>query len=392
MVADVVAFLSVLGGLLCLAGWVAVVRFAARPSSVPTEHPPVTILKPLYGEEPLLEEALASSCSQAYPTFQIVFGLHDQTDPALAVVHRLQARFPECDIAIVIDPTLHGPNRKVSNLINMLPSARYDVLVISDSDLHLPPNYLERLVAELEKSGTGLVTSAYIGLPPAELGWQAKLGATHITHNFLPGVLLSRVLGRQDCLGSTAMLHRKTLDQTGGLHPLVHLLAEDNVLGRRVSDLGLHIGLADVVVAATVGEPSVRALWHHEIRWTRTIRASAPLALAASTLQYPLFWVAMACALSGGALWSIALCGGSWVVRAAAVRGIDTALRRKVGHLAPAGTAWLLPLRDLLSVMEIGASYWIEDVIWRGHKMDANGIAEARTIGPTDGHSREHRP
>lgn len=382
MLADVVAFLSVLGGLLCLAGWVAVVRFATRPSSVPTERPPVTILKPLCGDEPLLEQALASCCSQPYPTFQIVFGLHHQTDPALAVVQRLQVRFPECDIAIVIDPTLHGPNRKVSNLINMLPSARYDVLVISDSDLHLPPNYLERLVAELEKPGTGLVTAAYIGLPPAELGWQAKLGATQITHNFLPGVLLSRVLGRQDCLGSTAMLRRKTLDQTGGLHALVHLLAEDNVLGQRVRDLGLRIGLADVLVAATVGETSLRALWNHEIRWMRTVRASAPLALAASTLQYPIFWAAMACALSGGALWGIAICGGSWALRAASVRGIDTALCRKVGHLAPAATAWLLPFRDLLSVMEIGASYWIEDVIWRGHKIAANGVAEARKIEP----------
>jgi ceramide glucosyltransferase len=381
VLADVVAFLAVLGGFQCLAGWIAVARFAARPSSVPMEYPPVTMLKPLCGEEPLLEDALASCFGQIYPTFQIVFGLHDETDPALAVVRRLQARFPDCDIAIVIDPTLHGPNRKVSNLINMLPYARYDALVISDSDLHLPPKYLERLVVELEESGSGLVTSAYVGLPPAELGWQAKLGATQITHNFLPGVLLSRVLGRQDCLGSTTMLYRDTLAQTGGLDALVHLLAEDNVLGQRVRDLGLSIRLADTVVAATVPESSLRALWHHEIRWMRTIRTSAPLALAASSLQYPLFWAAMACALSGGAPWSIALYGGSWAVRTTSVIGIDGALCRKVGRPAPTAAAWLLPLRDILSVVEIGASYWIEDVTWRGHSMNANGIA-ANPIAP----------
>ncbi len=88
--------------------------------------------------------------SQLYPAFQIVFGLHDQKDPALAIVHRLQDRYPGSDVAIVIDPTMRGPNRKVSNLINMLPAAKHDVLVISDSDLHLAPDYLERLVAELE--------------------------------------------------------------------------------------------------------------------------------------------------------------------------------------------------------------------------------------------------
>jgi len=374
VLAELAAFSALIGILSCLAGWIAVLRFAASPSLPPTKYPSVTILKPLCGEEPQLEEALASCCSQTYPTFQIVFGLHHRTDPALAVVQRLQARFPDCDIAVVVDPALHGSNRKVSNLINMLPSARHDVLLISDSDLHVPSNYLERLVVELEKSGTGLVTSVSFGLPPAELGWPAKLGATQITYNYLPGILLSRVLGRQDCLGSTAMLRREVLERTGGLFPLAQLLAEDNVMGQRVRELGLSVRLADTVVAATVPEPSFSALWRHEVRWTRTIRASAPIALAASILQYPLFWAAMACALSAGAPWSIALLCGTWFVRAIAMKGIDAALRGKIEHLAPASNVWLMPVRDILSVIEIGASYWIENVVWRGHKMNANGI------------------
>jgi ceramide glucosyltransferase len=379
--ADAATVLSALGILLCLVNWVAVARFGARPSSVPSALPPVTILRPLYGKEPLLEEAIASCCAQAYPTFQIVFGLHDQNDPALAIVHRVQARYPDCDIAIVIDPTIYGSNRKVSNLINMLPSARHDVLVISDSDLHLPTNYLERLVAELQIPGTGLVTALYTGLPPAELGWPAKLGATQINHYFLPGVLLSRALGREDCLGSTAMLRRDTLERVGGLGVLDSLLAEDNVLGQRVRALGLSVRLADIAVAATVSDSSLRALWHHEIRWTRTIRASAPVGLAASALQYPLFWAMLACALSGGALWSLALYGCCWAARAVSVMGMHAGLRRKVARPSPATPVWLLPLRDILSVVEIGASYWVEDVIWRGHKMDANGIV-ANPIAP----------
>jgi ceramide glucosyltransferase len=380
MLADLAALSAFVGILSCLAGWIAILHFAARPPVAPVDHPPVTILKPLCGEEPQLEEALASCCSQDYPIFQIVFGLHHRCDPALAVVERLQARFPDCDIAVVIEPALHGSNRKVSNLINMLPSAKYDVLVISDSDLHVPSNYLERLVAELEKPGTGLVTSVSFGLPPAECGWPSKLGATQISYNYLPGILLSRALGRQDCLGSTAMLRRETLDRTGGLYPLVQLLAEDNVLGQRVRGLGLSVGLADTAVAATVPEPSLSALWRHEVRWTRTIRASAPLALAGSVLQYPLFWATMACIFSAGDSWSLALLGGTWFIRVMAMRGIDSVLRQKMGQLAPAGSIWLIPVRDILSVIEIGASYWVENVTWRGHKMDANGIVSEPVV------------
>jgi ceramide glucosyltransferase len=362
MVAAVVALLSVIGCLQCIAGWIAVARFAGRPSATPAEYPPVTILKPLYGAEPLLEEALASCCRQAYPTFQIVFGVRDEADPALVVARRLQARFSDCDITIVVDPALYGTNRKVSNLINMLPSARHDLLVISDSDLHLPADYIAQLVAELEKPRTGLVTAAYVGLPPADLGWCAELGATHITHGFLPGVLLSRALGREDCLGSTTMLSRDTLSRIGGLGALVDVLAEDNIMGQRVRDLGLTIGLADTLVAATVPEPSLPALWHHEVRWTRTIRATAPWELAGSTLQYP------------RALWSVALFGGGWAVRAICMIGIDRAVRRKTERRLSMTAAWLPPIRDILSVVEIGASYGIGRVWWRGHEMSANGL------------------
>jgi ceramide glucosyltransferase len=170
------------------------------------------------------------------------------------------------------------------------------------------------------------------------------------------------------------LLHRNTLDRIGGLDALVHALAEDNVMGQRVRALGLSVRLADTVVAATVPESSLRALWDHEVRWMRTIRASSPLGLAASTLHYPLFWAVMAGVLSGGELWSIALFSGAWAFRLAAATGIDRELYRKVGRLAPTPPAWLLPVRDILSVVEIAASYWIDGVTWRGHKVYANWI------------------
>jgi ceramide glucosyltransferase len=373
------ALFAGLGLLQCILGVAVVRRFARRGSNEPpSEYPPITILKPLCGDEPLLEEALSSCFQQDYPEFQIVFGIQDPNDAALPVLRRLQKRFPERDIAVVIDPTPHGANRKVANLINMLPSARYDVLVISDSDLHLPPNYLERLIAALEKPGTGLVTSLYIGLQPAKKGWASHMGATQISHSFLPGVLLSRAMGREDCLGSTAMLRRDTLERTGGFRALVQLLAEDNVMGQRVRNLGLSVGLADTIPAATVPEPTLPTLWEHEIRWTSTIRALAPVSLCGSTLQYPLFWSMMAIAFSGAATWAISLFIGAWIIRAMATRLIDTALRPLVGRPAFATPFWMLPFRDILSIAEIAASFGVDEVVWRGHKMGTN--SDARPI------------
>src|ERR1700761_6403649 len=202
-VAGAMAVLALVSLLQSLAGLWVTRRFAAARGQgvLPADPPPVTILKPLCGDEPLLEEALVSCFAQDYPSFQIVFGIQNPNDPALKVLERVRGQFPDRDIAVVVDATPHGPNRKVANLINMLPSARHEIVVISDSDLHLPRNYLERLVVALGRPGTGLVTSLYIGAPPVAAGWAARMGSTQITHGFLPGVLLSRALGREDCLG-----------------------------------------------------------------------------------------------------------------------------------------------------------------------------------------------
>src|SRR5260370_11444557 len=168
------AMVTGLGLAQCLAGWILVTRFAAQATTLPARLPPVTILKPPCGDEPLLEEALASCCCQTYPAFQLVFGVRDMADPALTVVQRRRDRFPPCDIAIVVDDTPHGPNRKVANLINILPSDRHDVVGISDCDLHVMPDYLGQLVAALEAPSTELVTAGFIG-PPALQGWTRRL-------------------------------------------------------------------------------------------------------------------------------------------------------------------------------------------------------------------------
>lgn len=497
ILADFAAVLAGMGLVQALAGAVLVGRFAAAATPSPAERervgvrggthdphpglsrfageedcPPISILKPLHGDEPLLEQALASVCTQDYPEFQVVFGVRDTADTALPVVARIRARFPKCDIAVVVDPAQHGANGKVGNLINMLPRAKHDVLAIADSDLHVQPDYLARLAETLAEPGTGLVTTLYTGLPAARRLAQ-KLGATQITHYFLPGALLARAIGRQDCLGATMVLRRATLDRIGGLRALVGHLADDQVLGRLVAALGLAVRLAPTVPATTVPEARLRDLLRHELRWARTIRSLEPAPFAASVLQYPLFWAALTMVLSWGAAWSFGVFFIAWVGRALTAIWVDRALEpllvtpaspvtpAKAGaHPAPGvrfrrgdggsisrgisastapgrggngggrsawgrlgeggrGTAavrepddlrlndgmnladaaaqglafpcpvWLLPLRDLISVGVMLASYAGRRVEWRGHHLTADTPGR---VAPGLTASKELRP
>ena len=172
-------------------------RFNRQPRPQLEVLPPVSILKPLKGDEPLLEAALASFCTQSYPEFQLVFGVQDRNDPAIAVVERLRSLFPRLDIAMVIDETRHGGNGKIANLINMWPAAKHDITVLADSDVHVTPHFLERIVVALQAPEVGAVTALYAGFASGG-SIAGRFGAAQINHIFLPGVLVGRMLGRQD--------------------------------------------------------------------------------------------------------------------------------------------------------------------------------------------------
>jgi ceramide glucosyltransferase len=352
-------------------GLVALRAFAARSPHAIAAPAPVTVLKPVCGHENLLEEAIASFCVQEYPHYQLVIGAQDPDDPALDVARRLQARFPDCDMTIVVDPTRHGSNRKIANLINMLPSAKHDLLVFADSDLHVRPDYLAHVVAALQAPGTGLVTTIYGG-EPAVPGIAARLGATHVSHTFLPGTLLAVALGRQDNLGVTMALRRQVLQQVGGLGGLAGHLADDAVLGQRVRAHGLAVRLADTIPVVTVQERSLRGLWQHEMRWARTSGSMAPRAFAGSVLQFPLFWALAGVLASGGARWAVLWFACAWLARFAVARGIDRTLRARCARAPLPTPFWLLPVRDILSTAQVVLSYWSDVVVWRGHTMHAD--------------------
>ncbi|WP_297371180.1 bacteriohopanetetrol glucosamine biosynthesis glycosyltransferase HpnI [Acidocella sp.] len=341
-------------------------RFTAAPRPVPATRPPVTLLKPLCGLEPGLEAALETAFTLAYPTCQLVFGVQDRTDPVIPLIERLRARHPTRDVALVIDETLHGANRKVANLLNMLPAAKHDVLVMSDADIFLPPDFLDHVVAALEAPGAGLATTLYTGLEASQTP-AGLAGAAQLNYTFLPGVVLARALGRQDGLGATLALTRAMLAEIGGLEAVANHLADDQVLGRLVQAKGRQVVLARTVPATIVPEARLGPLFTHELRWARTIRALVPGAYAASVLQLPLFWAALAVALSGLAPWALVLFGLCLTTRLATA----DLIRQALGLENPTPWAVFL-LREALSVAIYVASFAGNHVAWRGQSLRAD--------------------
>ncbi len=375
LLAWLAAVFAIIGVLQFLVSAVLVTRFMAQPVAALRDPPPVSVLKPLCGIEPLTELALESFFLLDYPVYQLVFGVQDPNDPVLGVLAPLRARYPDQDVVVVVDPTLHGSNRKISNLINMLPAATHDTLVMSDADIHVPPYFLRRVVEALLVPGVGLVTTIYTGLagtPHLPTG----LGVAQINYAFLPGALMARWLGRQDCLGVTMAMQRQVLRDVGGLQTVANHLAEDQVLGRLVRARGLTLTLANVVPATTVPEASFRALFRHELRWARTIRALVPIPYFLMALQLSIFWAAAAVVLSAGALAAWLLFAAVVVARYLLTRRIGQALR-----LAKPSEPWLLVVRDMVSAVVYVASYCGNQVDWRGQTMQADrGRAHAKTL------------
>jgi ceramide glucosyltransferase len=354
-------FAAGLGAIYLLVVWQAVRRFGRRAPARPAagRRPPVTILKPLHGEDPELYANLRSFCEQAYPAVQIVFGVRDAGDPAVAVVRRLIADLPDADLDLVIDPSVHGTNLKISNLINMMSVARHPVLVIADSDMRVLPFYLDALIGELAEPGVGLVTCLYTARPAGD-PW-SRLGALFINHGFLPSVLVGNLIRPwPGCFGATMALHRETLRQIGGFARFRDQLADDYRLGAAVVEAGFRVVLSRYLVEDVLVEPGARALLRHELRWARTIRSIAPFDYAGSVITYPVAFALLCALLSGPSVMGLAVLLAILAWRLIVVRMIDKAFA------LPRQPLWLVPLRDVLSFGLLIASFCGKTVEWRG--------------------------
>lgn len=348
-------------GLLYLAVSAVAVRIVVKQPRRGGESNPVTLLKPLKGADAELYGNLRSFCVQDYPRFQIVFGVADADDPAAAVVRRLIAEFPQRDLTLVVDGGARAPNRKVANLMNMLPAARYPYLVISDSDMCVAPDYLAAVTPLLAAADVGLVTCLYRGVPAASGLW-SRLACLYVNHGFLPEAAVGEVLHAGDgAFGATLALSRATLDAIGGLAAIADRLADDHALGVAVRRIGRSVVLGPVIVDNVMFEPTLTTLFRHELRWARTVRLVAPAGYAGSVITHPLALAVLA-ALLHPVVWSIYGVIAAFVVRIATVWLGDRALGLRPTPI------YLVPLRDGLSFAVFIASFFARSVAWRDRR------------------------
>ena len=326
--------------------------------------PPVSLLKPLRGTDPDQYEAFRSHCLQQYAgEFELIFGVADASDPAVANVERLRREFPERRIELVVCSDALGANRKVSSLIQMLARARFDHVLINDSDIRVEPDYLARVLRHFADAKVGMVTALYRPVPGRTLG--SKLEALGISTEFMAGVLTARHVegGVHFALGSTLAFPRPALQAIGGLEILVDYLADDFELGARISAAGNRVEIADTVVENHIPDYSFRQFFDHQLRWGRSTRSSRPLGYTGLALTFGLFWSALLVVAARGAFWTWWVLAVASLLRAAVALVVGLAVLRDRYVLRD---LWLLPLRELMAVAIWAGSYAGSRVHWRG--------------------------
>ena len=342
-----------------------------RPASLPDPfQPPVTVLKPVCGLDVGLYENLRSFCVQDYGAYQVVFGVRDAADAAIPVIERLLGEFPWLDMTLVVDPSLAGPNLKVSNLDNMYRAVKHDYLIIADSDMRVEADYIATVVASFRDPAVGVVTCLYKGTSAG--GLPSLLATMFINEWFLPSVLVSA--GIQEirfCLGATMAVRRVLLERIGGFKRLASYLADDHMLGRLISASGFKVALSSYIVENVVFERSLKTMLQHELRWARTVRTVQPLGHAFSFLMYGIPLAFLAALLIDLTIdWDFFAVG--LVALAVLVRmWMHVTVRRRLGRLADAPLLW-------------GASFFSRRIDWKGttFTVTSDGVlAEAK--GPT---------
>jgi len=349
-------------GLLSL--W-AVLRFMRLPSAGPEtfsgDWPPVTLLKPVCGMEKGLRENLRSSCLQDYPAFQVVFSVQRLDDPAVPLLEELRQEFGRDLVTVAVEQCVAGPNGKINNLIGGLKHARHEILVISDSDVRLRPNYLKTIVRPLSDPKVGYACTLYKAVSAGN--WFEQMELLTINADLTPNMVFALVTGASKfCLGASTALRRATLESIGGLHSLADYLVEDYEMGRRIWSQGRRMVILPYLVETVVDLKSPRAWWNHLVYWDQNNRAARPVALFSTVLIRPVPFALLFALSSLGSLWGLAVLAATVTLRVT-VAGIVMrwGLRDREGPRA----LWLLPFRDIAALASWVLAFTKRTTIWR---------------------------
>jgi ceramide glucosyltransferase len=338
--------------------------------------PPVTVIKPLKGAEGPLYANLASFCRQEYPCFQLVFCLQSPDDPALGVVTRLRREFPEVDMEVVVSKNRIGFNPKVNNMANGYAFAKYDLLLLSDSDVHARPDFLRRMVVPFADTGVGLVTAFYEAT--GAQGLWGHMEALSINANFLPQALCAAAFGMRFAMGAAMMVRRAAFESTGAFDNLADHLADDFWLGESIRDAGWGLELSDAVVETVPDIDDGTQHFKHLVRWARTIRICQPTGYAASLIQHGFSLLTLKALLFGADRGTLALLLGIWAAKAAASAFLGDAL----GGRQPSRALWLLPLAEWFAFAAWIAGYGSSRVLWRGELYDVQSHGRLVPVAP----------
>jgi ceramide glucosyltransferase len=340
------------------------------PAPDPAFAPGITILKPVKGVDPRMHAGLASHCAQNYAgEFELIFGVSSLDDPAVAEVARLRVEFPHINIRLIECPERLGPNGKLSNLTQMLPHARFEHILVNDSDILVSPNYLTHIAAvfatSTEQNKIGLVTAPYIGIASGTI-W-SRLEALGISTDFIPGALVARALegGLRFGLGSTLATTKSALATIGGFAALTDQLADDYELGARLYRAGYRVELLHEVVATSVPPYTLRGFCDHQLRWARSTRDSRRAGYLGLGITYVLPWAVLTMIASGGELWSFTLFSAALLARMAVALVVGVGFLRDGQILRD---LLLLPIRDFFGLFFWAWSYASDTVVWRGER------------------------
>ena len=256
---------------------IAALRFFTRERArkLPDFTPPVSILKPVHGVDFATYENFASFCTQDYPAYEILFCVNELSDPAIAVIQEIMADFPDRPIRILSGAAQLGSNRKINNLVLLAREARHEILVQSDGDVRVSPNYLREVVALFRDSAVGVVSCLYRGVAQENL-W-AQLEAVGAASDFMAGAIVAN--GKEGvtfALGASVTTTKTWLARIGGYEVLANLLADDYEIGNRVRKVGGKVLLSRETVSTMYPAQTPRSFWEHQVRWSRTVRLVRP--------------------------------------------------------------------------------------------------------------------